>query len=149
MEKKNRLISFDRDIIDEVVRKSGGKFTEGQVQWCLNASVSYIHHLLRYTDITSVRVPFLGEMVVNLREMKVRRNKLVRAREYGKWGSRSEAKALELSCLEDKIKDVEEAANGLKRGDPLISDNHERQYQRRRGFTFEEIQDLQDEMFNR
>ena len=44
------LISFDRDIVDEVVRRSGGKFTKQQVEWCMKASVSYIHHLARYPD---------------------------------------------------------------------------------------------------
>ena len=27
------LISFDRDIVDEVVRRSDGKFTKQQVEW--------------------------------------------------------------------------------------------------------------------
>lgn len=72
------LISFDRDIVDEVVRRSDGKFTKQQVEWCMKASVSYIHHLARYTDNISIRIPFIGYVICNLREMRVRRDKIRR-----------------------------------------------------------------------
>ena len=62
------LISFDRDIVDEVVRRSDGKFTKQQVEWCMKASVSYVHHLARYTDNISIRIPFIGYVICNLRE---------------------------------------------------------------------------------
>ena len=72
------LISFDRDIVDEVVRRSDGKFTKQQVEWCMKASVSYVHHLARYTDNISIRIPFIGYVICNLREMRVRRDKIRR-----------------------------------------------------------------------
>ena len=59
------LISFDRDIVDEVVRRSDGKFTKQQVEWCMKASVSYVHHLARYTDNISIR--YLSRKVIVIR----------------------------------------------------------------------------------
>lgn len=142
-----RLISFDRDIIDEVVNRSGGKFTKGQVEWCMRASVSYIHHLARYTDNISIRIPFVGNVICNLREMRVRRDKLLRIREReGGWPD--DRMPIELECLDRKIK-VIEGQDGLKLGDPMIRDNHSSMYNMRYGLTWEELQDFQSNQFKR
>lgn len=142
------LISFDRDIVDEVVRRSGGKFTKQQVEWCMKASVSYIHHLARYTDNISIRIPFIGYVICNLREMRVRRDKIRRI--YVKEGDRypDERMPIELDCLDKKIK-VIEGMEGLKNGDPLIRDNHEAMYQCRYGMTWEQLQDFQQQQFKK
>lgn len=142
-----RLISFDRDIIDEVVSRSGGKFTKGQVEWCMKASVSYIHHLARYTDNISIRIPFIGNVICNLREMRVRRDKLLRIRDReGGWPD--DRMPIELDCLNDKIKVMEDLGN-LKEGDPMIRDNHASMYNMRHGLTWEELQDFQQQQFKR
>lgn len=144
---KRRLISFDRDIIDEVVRRSEGKFTKGQVEWCMKASVSYIHHLARYTDNISIRIPFVGNVICNLREMRVRRDKLLRIRDReGEWPD--DRMPIELECLDRKIK-VIEGQDGLKLGDPMIRDNHSSMYNMRYGLTWEELQDFQSNQFKK
>lgn len=142
------LISFDRDILDEVVRRSDGKFTKQQVEWCMKASVSYIHHLSRYTDNISIRIPFIGYVICNLREMRVRRDKIRRI--FVKEGNRypDERMPIELDCLDKKINAIEDM-EGLKNGDPLIRDNHEAMYQCRYGMTWEQLQDFQQKQFKK
>ncbi len=146
---RRRLISFDRDIVEDVVARSGGKYTREQVEWCMAASVSYVHHLLRYTDAIAVRIPFLGVMEANMREMRVRRDRLLRIRDRQGGEFRDRRKGIELECLDRKLALGEELSRGMKRGDPFIADNHERLYQNRRGYTFEGLQDFQEEMFDK
>lgn len=147
MEGRRRLISFDRDIAEDVAKKSGGKFTKEQVDWCIKASASYIHHLLRYTDVMVARIPYLGDMVCNMREMRVRRDKLKRVK--SKIGGEFEDPRydIEIMSLDRKLEEYKDLMTTLKRGDPFISDNHERLYQNRRGYSFEEIQDFQQLKF--
>lgn len=144
-----RLISFRRDIVDDVVRESGGRWTREQVNQCFMASIALIHHVCRYTDYLSCKVPHIGDMVCNLHEMVRRRRKLRRILEED--GRLDERKSIELACLERKIPEAErlKASGEVRRGHPLVRHEVACWKMKRYGHPFEWFQDLQDTQFGR
>lgn len=142
-----RLISFESHIVDDVVRKTGGKYTPSQVRDLFRASVSYINNLCRYGDVLTVSVPYIGKVVCNLLEMRRRQHNLQRLE--SKFGSLSAPQRQELEGLNTKIRDLEEYAgrNQIKGGDAFIRWNKPSLQYMRHGYKFEEIQKIQDNEF--
>ena len=135
---KRRTISFERDVISDVIEVSGKRWTREQVRWCLRASIWYIHHLARYTDNLAIRIPKFGYAVCNLRDMRKRLGKL--DRKEVKYGLMPEDR-LEMDCLRRKIAMIE--SMDLKRGHPLTVDYKERWRGYRMERPFEDLQDFQ------
>lgn len=63
---KRRLISFDEDIADEVVERTGGRFTREQVLDVWRSYVSYVRGILAQTDCVRVIIPNLGVLENNV-----------------------------------------------------------------------------------
>ncbi len=147
MNKKRRLISFESDIIEDVMKKTGGKYTYDQINDVFLASLSYISNLCRYTDNTKVVIPHVGEVICNRREMDLRRKKLERIKARGK--RLMDYETLELKCLESKINDIlsEEEKGNILNGDPLIKDNRRFIRYLKGKLKFENIQDIQQKQF--
>lgn len=144
-----RLISFSRDIAEEVARESGGRFTKEQVMYCLDASVSFIHNALRYTDAMAVRIPYIGDVVCNLHEMEKRRDKLLRIRE--RTGSLNKYMGIELGVVERKIAVIRPMLERgvFMRGHPLIRKCRHNFKILRHCKSLEWYQDLQQCQFDR
>lgn len=140
---RRRLISFDSLLFKEVSEKSGGMFTPEQVMDVWEAAVSYVHHVLRFTSLVSVKIPFLGKMYVNIHEMISRRDKLIRIKDKAKyWDKKRQA---ELDALTEKIEYMNRFK--LKKGDPYIRHTSANLRAMRKGMKFEEIQNIQNKNF--
>lgn len=139
---ERRAISFDRDVIEDVVKASGGRFTPTQVRWCLRATVSYLHHLARFTDNLAIRIPNLGYAVCNLRDMRKRLGKL--ERKEARFGLKPQDR-IEMDCLRRKIARLEEM--GPKKGDPFVRDYMDAWRRYRQEGPFEDMQDFQARLY--
>lgn len=144
MESKRRMISFESHIVEDVVRKTDGKYTPAQVRDLFRASVSYINNLCRYSDAVTVSIPYIGKVVCNLLEMKRRAHNLRRLE--SKTESLSAPQRHELEALDAKIPDVEEyvVRSHVKGGDALIKWTKPSIRRMRYGYEFSEIQKIQD-----
>nr|DAW92278.1 MAG TPA: hypothetical protein [Caudoviricetes sp.] len=147
MSKDRNLISFNSHIVESVMEKVGDEYTKEQIEDVLFSSVSYIHCLLRYTDNVEVIIPYIGSMVCNLPQMKTRKRKLLNKIKYTGIMLKHEEK--ELECLDKKINDISYAnqEKKIKKGD--FKTNNISHYIKilRRGFRFENIQDIQQKIF--
>lgn len=100
-----RKISFEKDIVDDVLREYGDRWTRQQVTHCLRASVAYLNHLVRFTDYPVIRIPYIGYALCNVKKMRARLSLLEwRERRFGL----SSMDKVERSCLERKIAEIED-----------------------------------------
>lgn len=146
--KDRRLISFKEHIIDDVLKKTGGRFTKGQVSDVLFSGIAYIHNVLRYTDALEVRVPFLGTVSCNAEDMKFRAKYLERIEKD--FGSMSENQSIEYNFIKGKVFDISylKESGLIKNGNPLCGHYGERIHASKAGHSFEEIQDLQNKEYS-
>ncbi len=148
MKSNGRLISFESHIVDDVVKKAGGKYTASQVRDVFRSSVSYINNLCLYSENTEVSIPYIGKMVCNMVEMKNRHHNLTRLK--NKIGCIADFQDKELFVLGIKIDDIYDYVkrNNVKNGNMLIKYNKSSIFKSRKGYTFKEIQSIQDQEFN-
>ena len=141
------LISFNKEIIEAVLEKTEGKYTRGQVMDVFFASILYIHSLMRYTDTLVISVPWLGDVVCNLKEMKSRHLYLTRRKE--KFGYLPPHMEEEVIMLEKKIAVLEEMKEdgAFKNGNDYIKSVRRSIEKFRKGLTFDEIENLQNKEF--
>lgn len=149
MAKNNFPISFESHIIDDVMDKTGGVYDRNQIRDVFRASISYVNNLCTYTDNVSVSFPYVGDMVCNLHEMERRKHNLERLKSKVEKLSKYQEK--ELQCLDIKIRMIKDAYNSgeIKGGDMLIKHNKLSIFKSRKGHSFSEIQNIQEQEFNR
>lgn len=148
MNKDSRLISFNHHIIEDVVRRSGGKYTYDQVKDVFKSSVSFILNLATYTDNASISIPHIGRMCCNLGDMKKRLHNIQRLKD--KSFILYDNQEAEYDSLIKKIDDLEnDKKNGLlKRGSISSRANAVYMYDIRHGKSYDEIQTLQQQQYN-
>ena len=129
--------------------KTGGVYDRNQIRDVFRASISYANNLCTYTDNVSVSFPYVGDMVCNLHEMERRKHNLERLKSKVEKLSKYQEK--ELQCLDIKIRMIKDAyASGeIKGGDMLIKHNKLSIFISRKGHSFSEIQNIQEQEFNR
>ena len=149
MPKYDFPISFESHIIDDVMDKTGSVYDRNQIRDVFRASISYANNLCTYTDNVSVSFPYVGDMVCNLHEMERRKQNLERLKSKVEKLSKYQEK--ELKCLDIKIKMIKYAndSNKIKREDMLIKHNKLSIFKSRKGHSFSEIQNIQEQEFNR
>lgn len=97
----------------------------------------------------SVSFPYVGDMVCNLHEMERRKHNLERLKSKVEKLSKYQEK--ELQCLDIKIRMIKDAYDSgeIKGGDMLIKHNKLSIFKSRKGHSFSEIQNIQEQEFNR
>lgn len=145
----SRLISFESHIIDDVMGKTSGKYSKDQIRDIFRASISYINNLCRYSENTSVSIPYIGTVACNLREMESRKRNLERLKT--KVNSIMPHQLTEAEVLQNKIVNALNYLkdNKVKNGDMLVKWNKKSIAKSRKGYNFKEIQKLQDQEFYR
>lgn len=98
------MIKFEFDIIDRVYGEFGGMYTKEQIGDVLDASVSYAHHIMRYTDAWCVKIPYIGKMVVNGQMMKLRLRRILNMEKRGPLSGVMET---EKEALQKRIAEVD------------------------------------------
>lgn len=144
---KRRLISFESDIIDDVYKKLGGKYTKEQISDVFTSSVAYINNICRFTDCMSVVIPWVGEVICNRKDMDRYIGKLKYEEE--RLGVLGESYRKERRLVFDKLDQLSTVAKekGFRPGDYHNKDLAEsfRYFQGKDGF--EALQDYQNEVF--
>lgn len=149
MAKSDFPISFESHIIDDVMKKTGGKYDRNQIRDVFRASIAYANNLCLYTDNVSVSVPFVGEIVCNLHEMEKRKHNLERLR--SKVESLFPYQKKELEVITKKISDIRSAYDrgDIKDGNMLVKYYKSSIFKSRKGYSFSEIQNIQEQEFYR
>lgn len=131
-----------KDVVDEVYERLGGKYTREQIFDVFDASISYIHSIMKYTDNMAIRIPHIGHMWVNEREMMMRRDciKKYMSDNMGK------APKLMLSELENIDKRLKEIPEDLPRGHPLTCNVVRSRIMMRRNTTWDKLQKFQNKV---
>lgn len=129
------------------MEKTGGKYSKDQIRDIFRASISYINNLCRYSENTSVSIPYIGTVTCNIREMEARRRNLERLKT--KVNSIMPYQLTEAEVLQNKITDVLNYLkdNKVKNGDMLVKWNKKSIVKSRKGYSFKEIQKIQDKEF--
>lgn len=144
---ERRLISFNSHIIEDVVKKSGGKYTYEQVEDVFNASTAFVINLMKYSDVMEVNVHPIGRVKMNLDQAKGRAGKL---RRYIKRGmTLSKQQEAELEMLDARIKEVQEYLKDHKpiRNHMLFKSYKYHTYTIRKGDAFAKAQKIQEQEF--
>lgn len=144
---ERRLISYERDIYQQVSDLSDGKFTPKQVQLLWESVISYIYFLVRYTPIVKIRLPLIGDLYVNLKEMEHRVKVLEGIKEENhKFTEKQEA---EYIALIGKIKAIkeEDKKGRLKKRNFYMASMRDRVRHYKQGFDLEQIEDFQYSKF--
>lgn len=141
-------LSFESHVIEDVIKKTDGKYTYEQICDVLHASISYAINLCLYTDNVRVKIPFIGEMVCNVREMERRKHNLERLISKGIVLYPYQKKELEV--LGKKIEDIRaaQAAGEINPHSLLLIDRMRNLKLYRRGYSYSDIQKIQEEEFN-
>ena len=147
-ESDRRLMSFEKEIVDDVYNKVGGVVSKQKIRYLLRASISYAMDLLYFTECTEVILPYIGRMRSNLSLMRSRRDKLLSVKAKRRFLSPDLQK--ELDMLGVKVADMEsrhKADKGFMFGTYYWCNAS---YRRRYYLSFMdagELQDFQNEVF--
>ncbi len=144
MKNKNRqIISMDKDILKEAAERSNGEFTLDEISDVWEAAEAYIYHMQKYSNATDIRIPRIGRMKANARQMESRLRHLEKRK--SKYRKLTPFQENEILMLKDKIEYIR---NSLpEKGSPYTKNIQESFRKFRRGFEYEEIEDLQYKNF--
>lgn len=145
--KERRVISFEKDIVEDAFHRLEGKYSRGLIQRVYRAQISYFLDLLAFTDVTEVYVPFLGLLKVNLGRMEYRAFKLKMRKR--KRGCLSPDLQKELEALESRISEIKKAKEDKKIdwGDLYIKNYLYYIKTLKAGIGFENLQNFQEDKF--
>lgn len=132
------LISFEKNIVDDVYEKFEGKYTKEQIFDVFDSSVSYIHHLIRYEDAYFVRIPFIGMVAINLPELKIAQYRLTKKHKL------KQREVIELENINKKIVYLESNRPSKWRSHPIYKGIKRSIKNLRLGNTFSEVQHNQN-----
>lgn len=135
-------MAYPNDVVDEVYERLGGKYTKKQIWDVFDASISYVHAIMKYTDNLSIRIPHIGYMWVNKREMEMR-VEAIKKFISGNRGKASKKLLKELECLEERIAVI---PDNLKNGHPLITNVVKSRVSLRSRRSWEEVQKFQNKI---
>lgn len=138
-----KTISIDRDILMEAAERSGGEFTVEEISDVWMAAEAYIYHMQRYSNATDIRIPRIGRMKANIKQMEARLNHLMMLK--SKYNKLTSIQENEVRMLKDKIEYLKE--NHPEKGSPYTKNITESARKFRRGFKYEEIEDIQYKNF--
>jgi hypothetical protein len=143
---KNRFISFDNHIIEEVAEVSG--FRPEQVRDVMVASISYIHHLMNQPGILEVTIPHIGTLICNRHALE-RRKKALERRFIAKNYTFVERKEYQdrIKLVKKKI-DMIDGLGKTKRTDRRTYNDRQSMRRLFYPYTFSGIQDIQTEIYN-
>ena len=68
---------MDSDILKEASDRSGGEFTLEEMSDVWMAAEAYIYHMQRYSNATDIRIPRIGRIKANVKQMESRMNHLM------------------------------------------------------------------------
>lgn len=140
------MTKFDFDIVESVYQKFNGKYSKRQIEDVLSSSVSYMHHLMKYTDAISVKIPYIGKFVVNKYRMNIR---LSRLRNREKREPLSKYTKLEKETLEEKLDSISKGTDDVVRSCPVTKNIRAWSYNILSGHSFEYIQDFQNNLYRK
>lgn len=135
-------MAFSEDVVNEVYERLEGKFAKKQIWDVFDASISYIHTLMKYTDNMAVRIPHIGHMWVNKREME---NRVSAIKKFiaGNMGKAPRKMLKELECLEKRISEI---PDDMPNGHPLTTHIPKSRIALRKGKTWENLQNFQNKI---
>lgn len=136
-------LSMDSDILKEASDRSGGEFTLEEMSDVWMAAEAYIYHMQRYSNATDIRVPRIGRIKANVKQMESRLNHLMKMK--SKNNKLTNLQENEVAMLKDKIEYLKK--NHPEKGTPYTKNIQESHRKFNRGFTYEEIEDLQYKNF--
>lgn len=136
-------ISFERDILKEAAERSNGEFTLDEISDVWEAVEAYIYHMQKYSNATDIRIPRIGRMKANVRQMESRLRHLEKRK--SKYKKLTPLQENEMLMLKDKIEYIR---NILPEKGSSYTKNIQESFRKfRRGFEYEEIEDLQYKNF--
>lgn len=140
------ILSFDRDIAEEVYRRTGGKYSVDQIEDVLKSSIQFARMLLRYTDVCRVRIPKLGYFYTNIRHAKRDLNSMSKIPE--EYRKKYPAILVEEKALAAKIAALTEYIERNKEKLPNSSlftcDIAQKRKWQKQGRSYSEIEDIQE-----
>lgn len=138
---KNYLY-FSEDVVDIVFDKLKGKFTKEQIFDVFDTSISFIHDTMRYTDVVSIYIRYIGFMSANKKQMVERKNqieKIIKSRKRRSFDSLNK----ELECLNKKIAIIDSPEYDIR---PITSDINRSIYNMRMGKKWDDVQEFQNKI---
>lgn len=135
-------MAFMEDVVNEVYLRFEGKYTKEQIWDVFDASISYIHSIMKYTENMSIRIPHIGHMWVNKREMMMR-VQVIKKFMAGNKGKATKKMLKELEMLEKRIAAI---PDNLVNGHPLVTNVVKSRMALKGGRSWDNIQDFQNKI---
>lgn len=136
------LIYFDSDVIDKVYDIFEGQYTKAQIKDVFDASVSYIHHAMTYTDVVSMYIRNIGFIHCNEKELLRRKRMLESYRSYCRGVFPRRLKD-ELSAIDAKLEKINSGQYDIA---PVRGDVAASVYNMLKGLTWDKIQNFQNKI---
>lgn len=136
------LICFDSDVINKVYEIFEGKYTKAQIKDVFDASVSYIHHAMTYTDVVSMYIRNIGFIHCNEKDLLRRKRLLENYRSYcsGIFPRRLKD---ELDAINGKLDKINSGQYDIV---PVKGDISASLYNMLKGLTWDKIQNFQNKI---